>query len=468
MFEFRWQVPDSADLEVVLRVYSRHGWFARKTLFCGHRPVYRRGRFEGIDVRFDHPRTGQDLNLRTVQVPGTAVWRPALYYEGRELPEMTGGAAPTLVARPRLLTVVTGLTYLSMLMALVMLPSIAKMLDAVFLPQDDRRAVFTVVDPEIAPHALSIRDPAWPPAVGGAAYSAVLEATGGAPPYAWSAVRKGWPKRWELDPRTGELSFTPVHAHDQLGTVCVTDSAGRSVERPIAIVVQPKKPRAESWPTITTVSLPSAVAGEPYDFDVKAIHGRQPYTWNIVGKRQLPQGLKLRKHTGRISGRPEPVLLFRLAGDLQPELDRAVPSDRLRSEFEDRGIRLSDEARITVREADTEWVIDNRERRFTIRKADADLAVYEKTVHCPVILNVQDDSYSHWDDIDPWIVPLLGTAVCLLGYWNMRKWSVFAYAILILLQGICAVTGALPIATTALMLQGLLWLMGAAYVRRMT
>jgi hypothetical protein len=468
MFEFRWKVPESADLEVVLRVHSRHGWFAPKVLTCDGRDIYRRGRFEGIDARFAHPQTGQDLHLRMVEVPGTVVWRPALFYAGQELPETTGQPPPALVARPKLLAVVTGLTYLSMLMALVMLPSIAKMLDAVFLPQDDRRAVLTLMDPDLASDALSIRPSAWPPAVEGAPYSATLEATGGAPPYEWSAVRTGWPKRWELNPKTGELSFTPVHAHDLLGTVRVTDSAGRSVQRPIAVVVQPKKPRAENWPIITTLSLPLGVAGKPYQFDVEAIQGTPLHTWKIIGKEPLPPGLTLDKHTGRISGTPEPWLLFRLAGDRQPDLDRAIPSDRLRSDFEQCGIQLSGEARIRVGEANAEWVIDDREQRFTIRKVDDELTVYEKAVNRPVILNVQDSSYSHWNDIDPWIIPVLATAVCLLGYWNMRKWGVSAYAILILLQLVCVATGAVPIATTALVLQGFLWVMGAAYVRRMT
>lgn len=157
MYEFRWKLPTSPTCEVLFRLHTRRGWFGRKTLDltaagpgpegpapreppAGAAPVlgpaphtqrlYRRGRFDGADYSFSV--NGRSAELRIVRDPETGRWRPELTFEGRPMPEATGAEPPLSIAPPPVLMVTVGLTYLAMLMALVMLPSIATILDALF------------------------------------------------------------------------------------------------------------------------------------------------------------------------------------------------------------------------------------------------------------------------------------------------------------------------------------------------
>lgn len=61
--------------------------------------------------------------------------------------------------------------------------------------------------------------------------------------------------------------------------------------------------RAEAAPTITTTSLPNAVAGIAYAGAVQATGGTQPYTWTLASGATLPAGLTLGTD-GNISGTP--------------------------------------------------------------------------------------------------------------------------------------------------------------------
>lgn len=59
--------------------------------------------------------------------------------------------------------------------------------------------------------------------------------------------------------------------------------------------------------TITTTSLPDATVGQPYSFQLEAIGGTPPYTWNKYepkGRGALPVGLQL-PTSGLISGTPK-------------------------------------------------------------------------------------------------------------------------------------------------------------------
>ncbi len=55
---------------------------------------------------------------------------------------------------------------------------------------------------------------------------------------------------------------------------------------------------------VTTTSLPSAAPGTPYSATLAASDGNPPYKWSIVSG-SLPPGLKLKKSTGAISGKPK-------------------------------------------------------------------------------------------------------------------------------------------------------------------
>ena len=76
-----------------------------------------------------------------------------------------------------------------------------------------------------------------------------------------------------------------------------------------------------------------------------------------------------------------------------------------------------------------------------------------------------DDAYAAFNHIAPWMAPFAVTSVCLLGFWNMRRWSVILYAALILAQLVIGVVGVwhawLPLNVTGLILQTLVFAAGA-------
>jgi Putative Ig domain len=54
---------------------------------------------------------------------------------------------------------------------------------------------------------------------------------------------------------------------------------------------------------ITTMSLPSGMAGTTYSTSVVVVGGNPPYKWKVISG-SLPKGIKLNKLTGVISGTP--------------------------------------------------------------------------------------------------------------------------------------------------------------------
>jgi hypothetical protein len=418
MYAFQWQLPGETEQTATLQIHSRHGWFGRKVLTVGQQVVFSRGRFAGIETRFDRP-GGSRVELRLERIPGSPIWRPGLFCDGRQLPERLGQDPPPLVDRPRSLAVITGLTYLTMLMGVVMLPSIGKILNAAYLPQDDRRLVLSILDPNRDPDALQIEPPSARLVAQNEPGTLELTATGGTPPYAWKADGQSWPRSWVLEEATGRISFTLSRELDYLGIVHVTDAAGATAQRPIVIAVQPAVPAPSGRPTIQTLSLPPAVAGVAYEGVLDAQGGVAPLTWKTVGKKRLPEGLRLDKERGTIAG-------------LVP-----VPS----------AVRIADDTGQDTRPA---WMAQG-------------------AVHYPLLIQVHDASYAPSQDINPWIVPFLCTAICLLGYWNMRQWGVYVFALLILVQFVFKFSAAetVPIAAPALAIQIVLWFVGAVQLRRM-
>jgi hypothetical protein len=305
MFEFKWHVPGSPPSEVELQLHSRTGWFGRKFLLRDGRRVYRRGWFTGIETRLDAPGSpGPNLDLRILPIPGTHDWRPALFVNGVETPETTGTAPPRIVPPPKSLVLPVGLTYLLMAITAAMMPQMTTMLEAFNLRYDDRKAVLQVIDPQAPSIGLVVDAAELAPAVAGQPYAAALKAVGGTAPYRWSPVAEGWPRGWKLDAETGVLSGTPVEARDLILKIKVSDAAGRSAERPLALVVRSTSPRDGQSPAITTLTLPPATVGQPYDFTIERNGGQPPLSWKTMGKRRLPDGLKLDPQSGTIRGTP--------------------------------------------------------------------------------------------------------------------------------------------------------------------
>ena len=394
MFQFEWQTPAPDSEKITLEVHSRSGWFGRKILRMGGQTLYRRGRFAGIEQRFSILDTGHTVHLRFVPISGTPNWRPALMLGDTELPEQSGTEPPQLIKRPASLSAVVGATYLFMLMGAAMVLSIIIILDALYLRLDDRKFVYTVIDPDEDIDALRIVEPHLPAAIEGQSYSTTFVASGGQPPYVWEPVEKGWPKDWRLDSGAGELSFVVDRPHDYTASVRVTDSNGEEATRAIAVIVDARSGGEPEWPELADTALPPATLGLEYSFQLKVLSGKPPYEWKMIGK-SIPKEIKLSKRTGMLTSTPTTAGTF------------------------------------------------------------------------PIMIRVVDHHYRASQDILPWVIPFVATGVCLLGYWNMRRWGVYLYGSAIGLQLILWLSVGLPIAVTAVLLQGVLCFVGLMHLGRM-
>ena len=141
---------------------------------------------------------------------------------------------------------------------------------------------------------LSITTVSLPDGVVGVGYSANLAAAGGEAPYVWTATG-ALADGVTLNGGTGVLSGTPTRAGTFDFAVLVRDRAGQTANRSYRITVG-------SGLTITTESLPGAVAGVAYSANIVAAGGEAPYAWTATGA--LPDGVTLNGGTGVLSGTP--------------------------------------------------------------------------------------------------------------------------------------------------------------------
>ena len=304
MLEFRWKLPGGDSESVALRVDAWHGWLGRKVLTVGAATVFRRGWSEGIEARFFSESAGSTCELRMEQAPSTRAWRPVLYVDGVEVPEITGSVPPRIVPPPKSLAIPVGLTYLVMFVAVVMFPQASRILDAFYLRFDDRKLVMRVVDPHGSAEPLSVIPSELPIAVEGEPYAVTLGAVGGEPPYQWEAGTGSWPRGMDLL-ATGEVRYTPPNPRDRTVTIRVTDAAGATLECPLALVVHPRAATGSDWPMIMALSVPELTAGQACRIELAATGGQPPYTWSTLGKQGLPEGLSLDREGGVIEGEPE-------------------------------------------------------------------------------------------------------------------------------------------------------------------
>lgn len=131
------------------------------------------------------------------------------------------------------------------------------------------------------------------------AYSATLQASGGAGTLTWSVISGTLPPGLSLNSSTGVISGTPTSTGSWTFTVQVTDSGSPalSAQQQLTITVNP------ATLTITTTSLSSGTVGTAYNATVQSSGGTTPVTWSVtVGT--LPAGLSLNSSTGAISGTP--------------------------------------------------------------------------------------------------------------------------------------------------------------------
>ena len=96
---------------------------------------------------------------------------------------------------------------------------------------------------------LTMGTTSLPAATGGAAYSAVLAAYGGATPYTWSVTAGSLPPGLSLDPSTGVISGTPDVTGTYDFTVTVTDAESPAVTASRALSI------SVSGPVVTALTL---------------------------------------------------------------------------------------------------------------------------------------------------------------------------------------------------------------------
>src|SRR6267154_828838 len=135
----------------------------------------------------------------------------------------------------------------------------------------------------------------------GSAYSATLQASGGAAPYTWSLSTGTLPVGLGLVASTGEISGVPISAAVSFFTISATDSANDVATKQLSISVAAVTP--QSALTVTTTSLGAGTVGSAYSATLQATGGAAPYTWSL-STGTLPVGLGLAASSGEISGVP--------------------------------------------------------------------------------------------------------------------------------------------------------------------
>jgi hypothetical protein len=150
----------------------------------------------------------------------------------------------------------------------------------------------------IAPADLSIVTASLPDGVVGVAYAAILTASGGVPPYAWTVT--GLPAGVTAT-AAGVISGTPTAAGKFTVNATVNDAAGATAPSPAAGVSKSFSLNiAPAPPIITTASAPNGTVGTAYAASFAASGGTAPYTFSASG---LPAGLSM-SAAGAISGIP--------------------------------------------------------------------------------------------------------------------------------------------------------------------
>ena len=130
-----------------------------------------------------------------------------------------------------------------------------------------------------------------------------LAATGGTPPYTWSATPP-LPNGLQLNvPTSGTISGTPLSgtAGTTTRTFTVQDSStpvNQTISKSLTLTITSTVPTL----SIATTTLPNGKVGTPYPATTLQGSGGIPcYTWSVS---TLPAGLQLNASTGTITGTP--------------------------------------------------------------------------------------------------------------------------------------------------------------------
>jgi hypothetical protein len=133
-----------------------------------------------------------------------------------------------------------------------------------------------------------------PEGVQGIAYNTTLSATGGTPPYSWSAASGQLPAGLSLS-SSGAFSGTPSVPGYSSFTVKATDKKGHRFSQTLGVAtVAPL--------TVPSSALPSGTVGHSYKASLGAAGGKTPYTWTLVSG--APPAVLGLDTTGTIAGTP--------------------------------------------------------------------------------------------------------------------------------------------------------------------
>ena len=135
-------------------------------------------------------------------------------------------------------------------------------------------------------------------------YSSTIEAEGTAP-ITWNLKSGNLPNGLELDDKTGKISGTPTEAGTFTFTLKASNLFGDD-EKEFSLTVATNGTK----PTIKTgATLKKATYNASYSVTLKA-EGTTPITWKLISGTTLPDGLKLTKSSGKISGKPKTTGTF--------------------------------------------------------------------------------------------------------------------------------------------------------------
>jgi len=142
--------------------------------------------------------------------------------------------------------------------------------------------------------ALDITTLAVPQGFVSIPYNTTISATGGTPPYVWSAPG-GLPQGFSLNAQNGILSGVPSQEGSFPFDIQVRDASNRVSMRSFVLVTG-------NALSITNATLKTGLAGALYEETFFATGGTPPYQWAVIGA-PVP-GLALNAATGVLAGTP--------------------------------------------------------------------------------------------------------------------------------------------------------------------
>lgn len=416
MFEFRWQAGTQVTREITLRIHARKGWIGRKRLECDGQPIYARGPFDGIVHRWVDPVGGDEFRLQLKRDPAdgngrAAAWRPVLLCNGVEVPERSGTAPPLVVPPPKPIAVTAAVVYVTILLLTVSYIPITRVLSALYLNHDDRRLLLVVHPSESDPDALRVVPSVFAPH----AADTGLMANDGSRPFRGQLQAVGGtpPYEWRREkngwPRG--ISLDPISGELQAGSIEPDDYSGTFRVRDAA---------GDEVTGSFVIRGPRDVSDRPdrpkiLTESLPPATVGEPYEFALTAAGGLPA-----------ARRDEVEYVWSMLG--RGMLPKGLQLNR------------------------STGVISGTPTVDTV---------------AALIVRVADRSYAPADSTRPWVIPVLATAICLIGLLQMRRTAVFVFLLVIAAQAAFLLTGLLPISVTALAVQAGLWLLGAAYRKGM-